>query len=191
MPLGVRSRRFFFAAAVGRAKSIEECMMKRLLLVLIVVAACALGLAFYRGWIGVTSDSATGVQHHVHGRKAPGGREESRRETARHRPIGEGMILNGMENAMFRWDGSEQRSEYDPQHSNRVWRLIMNWDQIAGNWKQLTGKVKEKWGKLTDDELTTIAGKRDQLTGYIQQHYGIAKEQAGKDADEFAKTLSK
>lgn len=35
--------------------------MKRLLLVLIVVAACALGLAFYRGWIGVTSDSATGA----------------------------------------------------------------------------------------------------------------------------------
>ena len=59
----------------------------------------------------------------------------------------------------------------------------MNWDQIAGNWKQLTGKVKEKWGKLTDDELTTIAGKRDQLAGSIQQHYGTAKEQAEKDAD--------
>ena len=39
----------------------------------------------------------------------------------------------------------------------------MNWDRIAGDWKQLTGKVKEKWGKLTDDDLTTIAGKRDQL----------------------------
>jgi uncharacterized protein YjbJ (UPF0337 family) len=67
----------------------------------------------------------------------------------------------------------------------------MNWNQIAGNWKQLTGKVKEKWGKLTDDELITIAGKRDQLAGSIQKHYGIAKEQAEKDADEFAETLSK
>ena len=61
--------------------------------------------------------------------------------------------------------------------------------QIAGNWKQFTGKVKEKWGKLTDDDLTTIAGKRDQLAGVLQKHYGIAKEQAEKDVDDFAKTL--
>jgi uncharacterized protein YjbJ (UPF0337 family) len=67
----------------------------------------------------------------------------------------------------------------------------MNWDQIAGNWQRLTGKVKEKWGMLTDDELTIIAGKRDQLAGSIQKHYGVAKEEAEKEADEFAKTLSK
>ena len=67
----------------------------------------------------------------------------------------------------------------------------MNWDQIAGNWKQLKGKVKEKWGRLTDDELTVIGGKRDQLAGSLLKHYGIAKEQAEKDADEFAKTLGK
>jgi len=67
----------------------------------------------------------------------------------------------------------------------------MNWDQIAGDWKQITGKVKEKWGKLTDDDLIVIAGKRDQLAGSLQQHYGIAKEQAEKDADEFVKALRK
>ena len=67
----------------------------------------------------------------------------------------------------------------------------MNWEQIAGNWKQLTGKVKEKWGMLTDDDVTAIAGKRDQLAGSIQKHYGVAKEQAEKEADEFAKSLSK
>jgi uncharacterized protein YjbJ (UPF0337 family) len=66
----------------------------------------------------------------------------------------------------------------------------MNWDHIAGNWKRLSGKVKEKWGKFTDDELIVIAGKRDQLAGSLQKHYGIAKEQAEKDADEFAKNLS-
>jgi len=66
----------------------------------------------------------------------------------------------------------------------------MNWDQIAGNWKQLSGKVKEKWGKFTDDELIVITGKRDQLAGSLQKHYGIAKEQAENDADEFAKNLS-
>ena len=65
----------------------------------------------------------------------------------------------------------------------------MNWDQIQGDWKQLTGKVKEKWGKLTDNDLTVIAGKRDQLAGILQERYGYAKEQAEKELDEFLKTM--
>jgi uncharacterized protein YjbJ (UPF0337 family) len=67
--------------------------------------------------------------------------------------------------------------------------MTMNWDQIKGDWKQVTGKVKEKWGKLTDDDLTTIAGKREQLAGLIQQRYGYAKEQAEKELDEFSRGL--
>lgn len=54
----------------------------------------------------------------------------------------------------------------------------MNWDRIEGNWLQLKGKTKEQWGKLTDDEFDVIAGRRDQLTGKIQEHYGVAKEEA-------------
>jgi uncharacterized protein YjbJ (UPF0337 family) len=54
----------------------------------------------------------------------------------------------------------------------------MNWDVIEGNWKQFKGLVKEKWGKLTDDHLDTIAGKRDQLAGRLQEAYGITKDQA-------------
>jgi uncharacterized protein YjbJ (UPF0337 family) len=65
----------------------------------------------------------------------------------------------------------------------------MNWDQIAGNWKQFKGKAKEKWGQLTDDDLTTIAGKRDQLAGKLQERYGYGKEQAERELDEFADTL--
>ena len=62
-------------------------------------------------------------------------------------------------------------------------------DQIAGNWKQVKGTVKEKWGKLTDDDLTTIAGKRDQLAGLLQEKYGYEKEQAEKELDEFLRSL--
>jgi uncharacterized protein YjbJ (UPF0337 family) len=68
-------------------------------------------------------------------------------------------------------------------------RYVMNWDQIAGNWKQFTGKVKAKWGKLTDNDLTTIAGKRDELAGILQQKYGYAKDQAEKELDEFTSAL--
>lgn len=54
----------------------------------------------------------------------------------------------------------------------------MNWDQVKGNWKQFSGKIKEEWGDLTDDDLTEIEGKRDQLAGKLQERYGIAKEEA-------------
>lgn len=65
----------------------------------------------------------------------------------------------------------------------------MNMDQIKGDWKQLQGKVKAKWGKLTDDDMTVIEGKRDELAGKIQERYGMAKEAAEKELDEFCKAL--
>ena len=64
----------------------------------------------------------------------------------------------------------------------------MNWDQIEGKWKQMKGSVKQKWGKLTDDDLDYIAGSRDKFVGRIQERYGIAKDEAQKQADEWMKT---
>lgn len=65
----------------------------------------------------------------------------------------------------------------------------MNWDRIEGNWKQLKGKARVKWGKLTDDQLDVIAGKREQLVGRIQEKYGIAKDEAEKQVDQFASSF--
>jgi uncharacterized protein YjbJ (UPF0337 family) len=65
----------------------------------------------------------------------------------------------------------------------------MNWDQLEGKWKQYSGKVKEKWGKLTDDDLTVIHGRREQLVGKIQERYGIVREEAEKQVDEFARAF--
>jgi len=66
----------------------------------------------------------------------------------------------------------------------------MNWDQVEGTWKQSKGKIRQKWGKLTDDDLEVIAGKRDQLIGRLQVRYGIAREEAEKQADAFVKGLA-
>jgi uncharacterized protein YjbJ (UPF0337 family) len=65
----------------------------------------------------------------------------------------------------------------------------MNWDRIEGNWKQLSGKVQEKWGKLTEDHINVVAGKRDQLEGKIQEVYGIGKDEASKQINEFAASV--
>ena len=61
----------------------------------------------------------------------------------------------------------------------------MNKDKAAGQWKQIKGKVKEQWGKLTDDDLTVLEGNQEQLTGKIQQRYGIAKEEAERQVRDF------
>ena len=61
----------------------------------------------------------------------------------------------------------------------------MNWDRIEGNWKQAKGNVKEQWCKLTDDQFEVIAGKRDQLVGKIQESYGVAKDEAERQVNEW------
>jgi uncharacterized protein YjbJ (UPF0337 family) len=65
----------------------------------------------------------------------------------------------------------------------------MDWNRIAGNWKQFSGSVKQKWGKLTDDDLDVIKGQREQLEGKIQERYGIAKDQARRDVDDWFRSL--
>ena len=52
----------------------------------------------------------------------------------------------------------------------------MNWDRVEGNWKEIKGKAKQQWGKLTDDDLDVIEGRRDELEGRLQKHYGYAKD---------------
>ena len=63
----------------------------------------------------------------------------------------------------------------------------MNWDRIEGSWKQLMGKAREQWGKLTDDDWHQIGGKKDQLVGKIQERYGVTKDEAHRQADEWAR----
>jgi uncharacterized protein YjbJ (UPF0337 family) len=65
----------------------------------------------------------------------------------------------------------------------------MNWDQVAGKWKQYKGQAKEKWGKMTDDDLDVIDGRRQQLVGKIQERYGLARDAAESQADEFVRSL--
>jgi len=52
------------------------------------------------------------------------------------------------------------------------------WEKFKGSWTQTKGAVKEQWGKLTDDDITEIEGRREQLIGKIQTRYGISREEA-------------
>ena len=65
----------------------------------------------------------------------------------------------------------------------------MNWDQLEGKWQQLKGTVREKWRKLTSDDLDVIAGRRNQLMGKLQEKYGLAREAAEREAENWWKIL--
>jgi len=47
--------------------------------------------------------------------------------------------------------------------------------------------VRQQWGKLTDDDLTRLSGKTEELAGVLQQRYGYGKDQA---EDEIHKWLN-
>ncbi len=40
-------------------------------------------------------------------------------------------------------------------------------------------------GKFTDDELDVIAGKKDELIGKLQERYGMARQEAEREANQW------
>jgi uncharacterized protein YjbJ (UPF0337 family) len=61
----------------------------------------------------------------------------------------------------------------------------MNKDTLQGQWTQLKGLAREKWGKLTSDDIDMIQGRAEQLVGKIQQRYGIERDEAQRQVDEW------
>ena len=61
----------------------------------------------------------------------------------------------------------------------------MNSDTLKGQWKQLTGAAKKEWAKLTDDDWLRVEADYDRLSGRIQERYGIAREKAEEQIQEF------
>lgn len=66
----------------------------------------------------------------------------------------------------------------------------MNWDQIEGKWSEVKGEIRQRWGNLTDDDLEVIAGSKDKFLGRLQQRYGIAKEDAQNQLEDWLLKVS-
>ena len=94
----------------------------------------------------------------------------------------------------------------------------MNEDKIKGQWKVLAGKIKAKWGQLTHDDvdvdddvedplaageeaerrgvpalvgalLEVADGNSEYLAGKVQERYGVARDEAKRQVDDFHSTL--
>lgn len=65
----------------------------------------------------------------------------------------------------------------------------MTWDQITGNWKEWRRRAKEQWTDLTDDDLATVRGQREQMVSLLQEKYGLSKGPAERALNEFLNGL--
>ena len=61
----------------------------------------------------------------------------------------------------------------------------MNKDVLDGKWEQAKGLMQKKWGKLTDDDFDVVKGNFKILSGKIQERYGMSKEEADKEVEDF------
>ena len=59
----------------------------------------------------------------------------------------------------------------------------MNWDRLHLDWMYFKNKVRDNWTRLTDEDVTRIGGRREQLIGRLQARYGFAKAEAEREAE--------
>ena len=52
----------------------------------------------------------------------------------------------------------------------------MNSLTMKGNWNVLKGRLKQKWANLTDNDLTYVEGKEEELIGRIQKRTGEERQ---------------
>lgn len=61
----------------------------------------------------------------------------------------------------------------------------LNKEIFEGKWTQLKGSAREQWGKLTDNDVEEVKGNYEQFVGKVQERYGIAKEEAERQVDDW------
>ena len=57
----------------------------------------------------------------------------------------------------------------------------MNWDQVSDRWPDFKQDIRGQWGRLSEREIYKVAGRFDRFLVLIQQKYGLAKNEAHKE----------
>lgn len=65
----------------------------------------------------------------------------------------------------------------------------MDWRNAEERWKQVRDQVQDRWNKLTSDELDEIGGSYDRLVSKLQEKYGLTKQQAETELNDFENTV--
>jgi uncharacterized protein YjbJ (UPF0337 family) len=65
----------------------------------------------------------------------------------------------------------------------------MNWESIEGNWSDFQGKLIQQWSKLTSDDVNQVKGRRDALLGKLQERYGINRQLAENQIEDWMRRV--
>jgi uncharacterized protein YjbJ (UPF0337 family) len=65
----------------------------------------------------------------------------------------------------------------------------MNWDQVQTKWKQVREQARQHWSQINEQDLEHISGSRDRLVTCLQERYGMPREEAQLQADNWVRDL--
>jgi uncharacterized protein YjbJ (UPF0337 family) len=57
--------------------------------------------------------------------------------------------------------------------------------RFKGSWNEVKGKLKQKYADLTDDDLTYIEGKDDELFGRLQKRLGRSRDEIRREIESY------
>ena len=63
----------------------------------------------------------------------------------------------------------------------------MSWERIGADWPNFRGKAQKHWANLSDEDLESAAGDREELAARIQKRYGVEKAAAHKEIEDWMK----
>jgi uncharacterized protein YjbJ (UPF0337 family) len=57
--------------------------------------------------------------------------------------------------------------------------------RFKGSWNEVKGKLKQKYADLTDDDLTYVEGKDDELLGQLQKRLGRSRDEIRREIESY------
>jgi uncharacterized protein YjbJ (UPF0337 family) len=57
----------------------------------------------------------------------------------------------------------------------------MDWRQIEHHWIAFKSELPKNWTRLTDEDITRINGRREELASRLQERYGFCKIEAERE----------
>jgi uncharacterized protein YjbJ (UPF0337 family) len=57
--------------------------------------------------------------------------------------------------------------------------------RFKGSWNEVKGKLKQKYADLTDDDLTFMEGKEDELLGRLQRRLGRSRDEIRRELESY------
>ena len=63
------------------------------------------------------------------------------------------------------------------------------WTDLQANWQDSIGSIKDRWADLSEEELLSVNGDREALVTLVQEKYGLDRDAAESEVNDWASTL--